>query len=162
MGAYELNEAILRHMPRKGDPSPNPSGGPQRPWKRLRTIEISRALYAELSEPCDVPGFEHLSKWEYGIRNVVGRFMEGDRWAVTFVTNRLFGRVPLEIDVKQEGVAATAELEKLTDAELLQRIEALRTMTLETIEADARYADAVLVEPEDEAPDSQGTGEPQG
>jgi|SRR5262245_9969861 len=156
MAAYDLNEAMLRHMPRKGDPSRNPSGGPQRPWKRLRSIELSRSLYGELSEMCEVPGFEHLTKWEYGIRNVVARFMEGDRWAVTFVTNRLFGRVPLEIDVKEQQAAAESSLDSMSDADLLQRIEQLRAAMVETIAASEPLTlDAELVEPPTD-PEGQG------
>ena len=141
MGAYDLNAELAKHMFKKGEAS-NPTGKNGSQWQRLKSIEIKRALRTELSELCELPGFEHLTKFEYGIRNVVARFMEGDRWAVKFVTDRLFGRVPFEV-----AVQGAVDYSNLTDEQLLERLEHLRSLVTPDTVIDAR-ANAVLVEGE--------------
>src|SRR5437867_7552920 len=98
MGAYELNEVCRQHVFRKGEVS-NPTGYNGTKWRRMKSSEIKTALWAELDEPCGVPGLEHLTKFQYAIRNIVARFMEADKFATKFVVERLFGRVPYDIKV---------------------------------------------------------------
>lgn len=143
MGQYDLNEALAKHMVKKGDPARNPTGIQGSKFKRQRSFEIKAALATELSEPCEVAGFEHLSKFHYGIRNIVGRFMEGDKWAAKFVIDRLFGRVPFEITA-----APANPLESLAEDELLERLDLLRTAILTTPSDTStdKYANAICVD----------------
>ena len=122
--AYELNQELAKHMVKKGDPGRNPNGYNGSPmWRAPGVRNIKDALTSELNEPCEVPGFEHLTKFAYGIRSVVARFCEGDRWAVTFVVNRLFGRVPLDVTATvTQGIA----LHEMSPEELVRRVDALR------------------------------------
>src|SRR5262245_1217264 len=98
MSAIELSEQLERAGIKKGERR-NPLGK-QRPGQHRRSTEIRRALFSELSERCEVPGFEHLSKWDYGIYQLIEEFQKGTRWAIVLVFNRLYGRIPLSIELK--------------------------------------------------------------
>ena len=54
---------------------------------------------------------------------IIDKFQAGERWAVVYVTNRVFGRVPLEMSV---DVTMHEELIALSDDQLLARLDALR------------------------------------
>jgi hypothetical protein len=120
MGQYELNEGLARRLPQKGEVR-NPTGKTNIA-KRVRSREIRLALLAKLDEPCGVPGYEHMTKFDFGIDGLIDLFMDGERWAVKEVLNRVFGRVPLDIEITQPAV----DISVMTDDELLARVEVLR------------------------------------
>ena len=62
-----------------------------------------------------------------GIDSLLEKFAHGERHSVTFICNRLFGRVPynLNLDVTQHHNFA-----HLSESELLARVEQLRTRLL--------------------------------
>jgi hypothetical protein len=127
MAQIDLNDGLAQHLVKPGDKSRNPTGKNGTPALRLRNRDIRAMLWAEGNQPCDEPGFEHLTKLQRGVRAVLDKFQEGDRWAVKFVTERLFGRVPINVDMTMtNGNAYDVGLMHLTDEELAARLDALR------------------------------------
>lgn len=118
---YEPNEGTLKIIPKPGEVR-NPTGFNNPPGRR-RSQEIKAALQAGLNERCDIEGFEHLTFFEYGIRSLMYLWCAGDKWACTFVANRVWGRVPLDIAM---DVTTHESLQALSDQELLARVDALR------------------------------------
>src|SRR5687768_17049425 len=98
MGQFELTEELARAGAKKGEVR-NPTGW-NNPVQRMRNRDIKVLLRAEADAPCEVPGYEHLTKLQFALSAVMDKAMDGDKWAVSFVTNRLFGRVPLNVDVE--------------------------------------------------------------
>jgi hypothetical protein len=140
MGAAELNEGLARAGVQPGEVR-NPLGISNLPVRK-RNAEIRGALFGEMSKQCDIPGAEHLTQFQYGIRTIVYLFMAGDRWAVKFCADRMFGRVPLSIEM---DVTHREEFAELTDSELLARLDAIRAqLVAESPRSEA--LDAVVVE----------------
>jgi hypothetical protein len=131
MTQIDLNAGLAVHCVRPGDPGRNPSGRQGSPLLRRRNIDIKKDLYAALGEPCDISGFEHMSKFEFGIEMIVTKFMAGDRWAVKFVTERLWGRVPIELGVTQR----LPDLSRVPPDELLERVDRIREQLREKVMA---------------------------
>jgi hypothetical protein len=130
MGQIDLHEALAAAGPKRGEPSRNPLGRPRGSYSRNR--EIQSALKAEGDTPCEVPGFEHLTKHEYWIKKLWALAMAGERWASTQIMNRLYGRVPLTVEMEMELVALQerrqAELADLSDDELRARVAAVKAL----------------------------------
>jgi hypothetical protein len=70
--------------------------------------------------------------------------MEGDRWAVKFVTDRLFGRTPVEVEVTTTQLQTS--IVDLTTEELMARMDRLRTLL--ELNADPKADVVVIDEPE--------------
>jgi hypothetical protein len=146
MSTYDLPDGLAKHLIQPGDPGRNPLGIQGTPAKRLRAREIRADLQAEGRKQCEVPGFEHLTQYEFGIRTLYLLFMQGERWATHEVLTRLFGRVGLDITL---GPPPDEALMELTDDELLLRVEALRTgLSAQLREREQKAVDAVCVENE--------------
>jgi len=98
----------------------------------MRTnIEIRRALYQGLAGP--YPGDPSgRTYWDVAIDSLLTKFAHGERWAMHFVCDRLFGRVPYNVNL---DVTHHAPLAKVTEAELLARVEVLRAHLRRTIDA---------------------------
>jgi hypothetical protein len=156
MGALEANEALARFGPKKGEVR-NPDGKTDR-IKYVRHKHIRAALLAELDQPCGVKGFEHLTKFQWGLQEIIERWMDGERWAVKYVTDRIWGPVPLNVDV--EVAHRPPDLSSMTEDELLAQVEQLRQKLLAqrlllTDRAAGQAADAELIPDE---PDSRQQG----
>jgi hypothetical protein len=138
MGAHDLNEVLAKHLVKKGDPGRNPLGVQGTPETRRRARDIKADLWSAGSKPCQVPGFEHMSRYEYGIHNLMLQFMQGEKWAVILVLNRLFGRVPLDVEVTAAVTAqAQANVESMSSTELAARAGALRKLLMEDAKREA-------------------------
>jgi hypothetical protein len=106
---------------------------------------------SELNSPCDVKGFEHLTKGQYGVRALVALYMQAVPWAVKEVHNRAFGRVPMNIELDVDVHHEHNDLDYMTTAELIAYTDVLK----QKLEAHANRAaidtTAAVVEPEPEA-----------
>jgi hypothetical protein len=138
MSTYELNEGSAATMMKPGDPGRNLVSRGRPNGSYLRNREIKAILKAEGDQPCGQPGFESLTKFEFTIVRLWQLAMDGDRWATTTILNRLFGRVPTSVELNlqarlqiDEGVA---EIEHLSNEELVARLDRLRQMA--AIDAD--------------------------
>lgn len=102
MGQHELTDALAPHVRKPGDPSLNPTGKQGAPALRMKRREVRDALLHALHEPCTLPGYERMTWFEAGIRNLLTFYVLGEQWAVREVHNRAFGRVPLNVDLDVE------------------------------------------------------------
>jgi hypothetical protein len=154
MSQYELTESFASSFPKPGEPSRNPLGRPVGKFSRWR--EIKAELRAIGEESCGKPGFEHLTKWQYTLREVFELAMAGDRWAVKYITDRLYGRVPLTVEMDVDVTQREPDLSDLSEAELLARVEIVRAMlTAPKADAPTDMTDAVLID--DPHPDTGDT-----
>jgi hypothetical protein len=136
MPADELNDGLAKFTMRKGMPSPNKHGKQGSTAFKQGLRNISEELAKEALLPSTMVGREGMNKWQSISQTIMDRAEHGERWFIKFAVERLFGRVPLEIDLN----TAPIDLSKNDPRELLARVERLRTMLLEaepgkTIEA---------------------------
>jgi len=139
MAQHELNDGLRAALMKPGDPTRNPLGNNGGAVRRLKFRELRAMLIAVGDEPCDVEGYTHISKREYVVRILYGLAMEGHRWAIKYIDDRVYGRVPLDVNVTQQP---QPELSYLTTEELAARVEQLRERVgvLPAIEAEHRAA----------------------
>jgi hypothetical protein len=132
MSQIELNEGLARSIPKPGEIR-NPSGW-NNPVQRARNREIRTLLCAEGNAPCALPGYEHLTNLQALVRVLWDKALGGNRWAATTVLNRMFGRVPL--DVEMQVTQQPPDLTVLTDTELRARLEMLRELLAPMLEGE--------------------------
>lgn len=150
MGRDELSEELLPTVIRKGEVR-NPMG--YNNWvQRWRNKDFQRLLQADANEPCGEPGFEHLTNAQFASKLLWAKAKTGDlRWFKELM-NRLFGRVPLNVDMSVSPIPT--DLSELTDAQLAERLDALRDLMVgpaqqslpEVIDVTDPRADAVCVD----------------
>jgi hypothetical protein len=146
MGQHDLNEGLAKHVVKPGDPGRNPHGF-NNPALRRRNSDIKKLLAAAADEPSDMRGCEHLTKQQVGIRMLMELYQNGVQWAVKEVHNRLYGRVPYDV---QATVTPKPDVSQLSPEELLARLDALREKALaEIAERDGDVIDAEPVPAED-------------
>jgi hypothetical protein len=149
MGRHELSPELAEHVVKQGEVR-NPLGISD-VGKRRRNYEIRRLLMAEANEPSKIPGYEHLTKMQVGVSTLMDLYQHGVQWAVKEVHNRLFGRVPLDVNATITPQSPTPDLDELTDEELTARAEELlaRMRALPAAPpADVDALDGVVVENE--------------
>ena len=134
MPAEELNDGLAKFTMKKGMPSPNKLGKQGSTAFKQGLRNISEHLAMEASLPSTMVGREGMTKWDSIAQTIMDRAEHGERWFIKFAVDRLFGRVPLEIDLKQ----APIDLSKNDSRELLARVERLRAMLLEAEAAAGR------------------------
>ena len=117
MGQFELNDGLRQHLVKPGDPGRNPLGFNGQDTRR-RNRELERLARAELGEPCPYPGFEHLTCHQYVVKVWVRQAMEGNEKSRKELHDRLYGKVPLQLNVEQQQQEAAIELSALPDEKL--------------------------------------------
>lgn len=143
MGLIDPNDGTLQIIPKPGEVR-NPLGINGSPGVRRRNHEIRAALLAGLKEPCGIEGEEQKSYFEYGIRTLLLLWCAGDRWAVKFIADRCWGRVPFNIEM---DVTHREELSNFSDEELLARMDAIRDALRDQI-AGTRNAQSEVIDAE--------------
>ena len=136
IGQIELNEGLARAMAKPGEPGRNPVGHKLPHGVMARNRLLKEALLGELRKQCEYEGFTHLTKFEFGVRKIVELWQEGDRWACTWLANRIWGRVPTTVELQLQAnleVHHTIEMEELSDVELLRRLDMVREVLTEEL-----------------------------
>jgi hypothetical protein len=128
MSFGEMNDALAAKTPKRGELSRNFLGNNGRQTMRTN-IEIRRALYSGLAGL--YPDGSGRTYWDVAIDSLLTKFANGERWACHFVCDRLFGRVPYNVSL---DVTNHAPLARMTEAELLDRVEVLRAHLRRTID----------------------------
>jgi hypothetical protein len=142
MGARALNDGLAEHKIKKGDVGRNQTGNNGRQTMRTN-IEIRRALYSGFTGL--YPDGSGRTYWDVAIDSLLTKFANGERWAMHFVCDRLFGRVPYNVNL---DVTQHHNFAHLSESELLARVEQLRTRLLADGVCDAT---AVTPSPSPEA-----------
>jgi hypothetical protein len=124
--------AFNAEIVKPGDPPKNPTGF-NNIAKRMRNRDIRQMLFAAGNESCGIQGFEHLTKLEFGIQALMVKVMNGDVKAWKLVTERIWGKVPLNVRINQSRDGE--DLALLTDDELAQRAQELAQRAALIVEA---------------------------
>src|SRR4029453_11293049 len=131
MAFAEMHDALAVKGPKKGDVGRNQTGNNGRATMKTN-IAIRRALYSGLAEL--YPDNSGRTYWAVAIDNLLTKFANGERWAMHFVCDRLFGRVPYNVNL--DVTPHQAPLARLREADLLARVEQLRaSLTSRVIDA---------------------------
>lgn len=157
MAQIDSNHGLARAAMKPGEPSRNPLGHNGGAVRRMKFRELRAMLMAVGDEPCDVVGYTHISKREYVVRVLYQLAMEGHRWAIKYIDDRVYGRVPLDVNVTQQP---RPELSYLTTDELAARVERLREQVgvLPVLEAEHRAAQPAEAVDAEVVPDAGSGG----
>ena len=84
------------------------------------TRELKKILRDKFFEQCDIHGYEHLTWGQLAVDSLFRKAAAGDLKALKFITDRVWGRAPLNIHVSQQD---EPDLSSLTDEQLAERME---------------------------------------
>src|SRR5262249_55190311 len=123
--------ALVWTGPKKGDPSRNPDGYKGTPAQRMRQKDLRSLIREGGDAMCTEPGYQHLTNFQYvfsvAIWSMARSEGKNSRFAIQFIANRLFGRIPVRIEVEE----MPEDLTTMSNSELLDRVDMLRALILQ-------------------------------